>query len=88
MSLTDICALIRYQVGLYDVRFSAESLLERAAKAIQFLVMIGFAVVGPKYSVGAVAAARSTESGNNDGPTMEWYFVSGKMVVSFRARVC
>lgn len=30
-----------YQVGLYDVRFSMDSVVERIAKAIQFLVMIG-----------------------------------------------
>ncbi|KAF7186184.1 hypothetical protein HII31_12521 [Pseudocercospora fuligena] len=41
-----------YQVGLYDVRFSVDSIFERVAKAVQFLVMIGFAIVGPKYSVG------------------------------------
>jgi len=32
-----------YQVGLYDVRFSMDSLFERIAKALQFGVMIGFA---------------------------------------------
>jgi len=34
-----------YQVGLYDVRFSMDSLFERVAKALQFDVMIGFAYV-------------------------------------------
>ncbi|KAI5369909.1 Putative Low temperature requirement A [Septoria linicola] len=65
-----------YQVGLYDVRFSADSIFERAAKAIQFLVMIGFAVVGPKYSVGGEAAAESAAGGEEDpeAPTLEWYF--------------
>ncbi|KAL9536305.1 hypothetical protein SMMN14_01512 [Sphaerulina musiva] len=67
-----------YQVGLYDVRFSADSFFERAAKAVQFLVMIGFAVVGPKYNVGDEAAAEYAEGGNVDpeAPTLEWYFRS------------
>ncbi|PVH84270.1 hypothetical protein DL98DRAFT_558495 [Cadophora sp. DSE1049] len=37
------------QVSLFDVRFVADSILERIAKACQFGVMIGLAVVGPKF---------------------------------------
>lgn len=32
-----------YQVSLYDVRFSMDSMAERVCKALQFGVMIGFA---------------------------------------------
>ncbi|KAH7125605.1 bacterial low temperature requirement A protein-domain-containing protein [Dendryphion nanum] len=41
-----------YQVSLYDVRFSADSLFERIAKAIHFGVMVGFAVIGPQWKPG------------------------------------
>jgi low temperature requirement protein LtrA len=41
-----------YQVSLYDVRFSADSVFERAAKAIHFGVMVGFAVIGPQWKPG------------------------------------
>ncbi|KAG4436442.1 hypothetical protein IFR05_008076 [Cadophora sp. M221] len=38
------------QVSLFDVRFVADSILERIAKACQFGVMIGLAVVGPRFN--------------------------------------
>ena len=38
------------QVALFDVRFSNDSAFERLCKAIQFGIMVGFAVVGPAYS--------------------------------------
>lgn len=41
-----------YQVTLYDVRFSADSIFERCAKAIHFGVMVGFAVIGPQWKPG------------------------------------
>ena len=41
-----------YQVSLYDVRFSADSVFERMAKAIHFGVMVGFAVIGPQWKPG------------------------------------
>ncbi|KAF2640764.1 hypothetical protein P280DRAFT_490167 [Massarina eburnea CBS 473.64] len=41
-----------YQVSLYDVRFSADSVFERVAKALHFGVMIGFAVMGPQWHPG------------------------------------
>lgn len=41
-----------YQVSLYDVRFQKDTILNRAAKVVQFGVMIGFAVVGPKFNPG------------------------------------
>jgi hypothetical protein len=41
-----------YQVSLYDVRFSADSVFERVAKAIHFGVMVGFAVIGPQWKPG------------------------------------
>ncbi|KAJ4378640.1 hypothetical protein N0V86_005510 [Didymella sp. IMI 355093] len=41
-----------YQVSLYDVRFSADSIFERTAKAIHFGVMVGFAVIGPQWKPG------------------------------------
>jgi low temperature requirement protein LtrA len=41
-----------YQVSLYDVRFSADSVFERTAKAIHFGVMVGFAVIGPQWKPG------------------------------------
>ncbi|KAF2471156.1 uncharacterized protein BDR25DRAFT_223577 [Lindgomyces ingoldianus] len=41
-----------YQVSLYDVRFSADSVFERCAKAIHFGTMVGFAVIGPQWKPG------------------------------------
>lgn len=41
-----------YQVSLYDVRFSTDSVFERVAKAIHFGVMVGFAVIGPQWKPG------------------------------------
>ncbi|KAF2028562.1 hypothetical protein EK21DRAFT_101735 [Setomelanomma holmii] len=41
-----------YQVSLYDVRFSADSVFERLAKAIHFGCMVGFAVIGPQWKPG------------------------------------
>jgi hypothetical protein len=37
-----------YQVSLYDIRFSADSVFERVAKAIHYGVMVGFAVISPQ----------------------------------------
>jgi low temperature requirement protein LtrA len=41
-----------YQVSLYDIRFSSDSVFERVAKAIHFGVMVGFAVIGPQWKPG------------------------------------
>lgn len=41
-----------YQVSLYDVRFSSDSVFERVAKLIHFGVMVGFAVIGPQWKPG------------------------------------
>jgi low temperature requirement protein LtrA len=41
-----------YQVSLYDVRFSTDSIFERCAKAIHFGTMVGFAVIGPQWKPG------------------------------------
>lgn len=41
-----------YQVGLYDVRFSMDSIFERVCKTAHFGVMLGFAIVGPNFNVG------------------------------------
>jgi hypothetical protein len=42
-----------YQVSLYDVRFSVDSIFERICKALHFGVMVGFAVTGPQYETNA-----------------------------------
>ncbi|KAF2203015.1 hypothetical protein GQ43DRAFT_412506 [Delitschia confertaspora ATCC 74209] len=41
-----------YQVSLYDVRFSADSIFERCAKCIHFGTMVGFAVMAPQWKPG------------------------------------
>ncbi|ORY10533.1 bacterial low temperature requirement A protein-domain-containing protein [Clohesyomyces aquaticus] len=41
-----------YQVSLFDVRFSTDSIFERCAKAIHFGTMVGFAVIGPQWNPG------------------------------------
>lgn len=41
-----------YQVSLYDVRFSKDSMFDRMAKLVQFGVMIGFAACGPTFNAG------------------------------------
>jgi hypothetical protein len=38
-----------YQVSLYDLRFYSDSIFERICKALQFGIMVGFAVVGPQW---------------------------------------
>ncbi|KAI9640181.1 hypothetical protein NHQ30_011418 [Ciborinia camelliae] len=38
------------QVGLFDVRFVSDSILERLGKAFQFGVMMGLAIVGPDFN--------------------------------------
>lgn len=41
-----------FQVALFDIRFSNDSVFERICKALQFGIMTGFAVVGPNYKTG------------------------------------
>lgn len=41
-----------YQVSLYDIRFSKDSVFERIAKAVHLGVMVGFAVIGPQWTPG------------------------------------
>ncbi|KAF2121199.1 bacterial low temperature requirement A protein-domain-containing protein [Lophiotrema nucula] len=41
-----------YQVSLYDVRFSSDSVFERVAKGLHFGVMVGFAVIGVQWKPG------------------------------------
>ncbi|KAF2183930.1 hypothetical protein K469DRAFT_689677 [Zopfia rhizophila CBS 207.26] len=41
-----------YQVSLYDVRFSTDSVFERCAKSLHFGAMVGFAVIGPQWKPG------------------------------------
>jgi hypothetical protein len=38
-----------FQVAKFDVRFASDSVFERVCKALQFGVMVGFAVVGPTF---------------------------------------
>lgn len=40
-----------YQVSLYEVRFGMDSVFERIGKAVQFLVMMVFAICGPRFDV-------------------------------------
>ncbi|MCJ1280691.1 hypothetical protein MMC26_000008 [Xylographa opegraphella] len=40
-----------FQVAKYDVRFGNDSAFERVCKALQFGVMVGFAVTGPDFNV-------------------------------------
>ena len=49
-----------YQVSLYDVRFSSDSLFERVAKALHFGTMVGFAVIGVSWKPGQKVADFST----------------------------
>ena len=41
-----------FHVAIFDIRFGADSIVERVFKALQFGVMTGFAVVGPSFNVG------------------------------------
>ncbi|KAF4547515.1 Hypothetical protein D9617_41g062660 [Elsinoe fawcettii] len=41
-----------YQVSLYDIRFSKDSIFDRIAKVCQFGIMLGFAINGPTFDVG------------------------------------
>ncbi|KAK9489858.1 hypothetical protein V1508DRAFT_426712, partial [Lipomyces doorenjongii] len=40
-----------FQVAKFDVRFGNDSILERVCKALQFGIMVGFAVTGPQFEV-------------------------------------
>jgi hypothetical protein len=42
---------------LYDVRFTADCIFERCAKALHFGVMVGFAVVGPAWEPGKATSS-------------------------------
>lgn len=50
-----------YQVSMYDVRFAMDSLFERVCKAVQFLVMMGFAICAPNFRVGEQATGENNE---------------------------
>jgi low temperature requirement protein LtrA len=52
MGFFSLLWLTWYQVTLYDVRFSTDSVFERVAKAVHFGVMVGFAVIGPQWEPG------------------------------------
>lgn len=41
-----------FQITLHDVRFSVDSGYERMCKIIQFLLFVGFALVGSSFSPG------------------------------------
>ena len=45
-----------YSNSLYDVRFTADCIFERCAKALHFGVMVGFAVVGPAWEPGKASS--------------------------------
>ncbi|KXT17759.1 hypothetical protein AC579_3643 [Pseudocercospora musae] len=62
-----------YQVGLYDVRFSTDSVFERMAKYCQFLVMIAFAIIGPKFDVGQHMQQGSDDDADEEGPTLPFF---------------
>jgi hypothetical protein len=46
-----------YSNSLYDVRFTADCIFERCAKALHFGVMVGFAVVGPTWEPGKATSS-------------------------------
>lgn len=52
-----------YQVSLYDVRFSSDSIFERCAKSIHFGTMVGFAVMAPQWKPGYGETEFSTQMG-------------------------
>ncbi|CAF9926688.1 MAG: hypothetical protein GOMPHAMPRED_004214 [Gomphillus americanus] len=45
-----------FHVAVFDIRFGADSIVERVFKALQFGVMTGFAIVGPSFNVGFESA--------------------------------
>lgn len=57
-----------YQVSLYDVRFATDSVFERIARALQFMVMVLLAIVGPRFDVGQRA-----KPGSEEGPSLGYY---------------
>ncbi|CAK4034602.1 Hypothetical predicted protein [Lecanosticta acicola] len=58
-----------YQVSLYDVRFAMDSVFERAARALQFMVMISLAIVGPKFDVGQ----RARPGNEGQAPSLPYF---------------
>ncbi|CAN9138903.1 unnamed protein product [Alternaria alternata] len=46
-----------YSNSLFDVRFTADCIFERCAKALHYGVMVGFAVVGPAWEPGKATSS-------------------------------
>jgi low temperature requirement protein LtrA len=46
-----------YSNSLFDVRFTADCIFERCAKALHYAVMVGFAVVGPAWEPGKATSS-------------------------------
>ncbi|CAN9221974.1 unnamed protein product [Alternaria sp. RS040] len=49
--------MIWYSNSLFDVRFTADCIFERCAKALHYGVMVGFAVVGPAWEPGKATSS-------------------------------
>ncbi|EME87538.1 uncharacterized protein MYCFIDRAFT_85718 [Pseudocercospora fijiensis CIRAD86] len=62
-----------HEVGLYDVRFSTDSVFERTAKYCQFLVMMGFAIIGPKFNVGKHMQSSGEDDADEEGPALPYF---------------
>jgi low temperature requirement protein LtrA len=45
-----------FQITLHDVRFARDSIYERSCKVVQFVVFVGFALVGSSFAPGGKKA--------------------------------
>ncbi|EME38036.1 hypothetical protein DOTSEDRAFT_107533, partial [Dothistroma septosporum NZE10] len=71
-----------YQVSMYDVRFAMDSVLERVFKAVQFLVMMGFAICASDFRVGEQAT-----SDNEDEVANAMIYLRALTIVLFISRM-
>ena len=69
-----------YQISLHDVRFAMDSAFERVCRAVQLLVMIGFAICGPKFNPGE-------ESNDADDDTPNINYFQGLSIVLMISRL-
>lgn len=68
------------QVTLYDIRFSVDSVYERACKAIHFAVMIGFSSVSTKWNPFEDADPKTTTALK----TMTLVLMGSRLVLAFQ----
>ena len=73
-----------FQVALFDLRFSNDSVFERLCKALQFGVMTGFAVVGPNYKTGWEDGSDVAASALQAFQTLSVILMASRLILVFQ----